>query len=315
MPDFHVRCLLSYRFVLYLKSPALRSRLNISTECKDLIVVLFWPPSLLLSPHVFLLAIIFRYKAFESSSLNKNPQELGQTRIHQGENEIYLAFRSDILNKYIFRKPVKTASGYRMGEERLSQGMMSKWISTMGMLSGFEHRTMAYNLRYMAGNSLDRNVNISSALRDLVMDHAPNSNTFQKHYLERNVCADLWAIHRDREPQQALLEQATSLGHSVSHRRPIDLTLQQAEELKKHPRYQRVDKEWKAALPKSAQRRALGLKRKALWTRMRKSKLAKIRDEWSKTQGVEDVERQIAGEDITQISKNPRSVRPMGAVQ
>ncbi|KAG6358154.1 hypothetical protein INS49_014038 [Diaporthe citri] len=142
---------------------------------------IMYDPSLLLSPHVFLLAIIFRYKAFNSPSLNENPHELGQLRIHRGENEMYLSFRPEILNMYIFRKPIKTSSGYRMGTERLSQGTMSKWISTMGMLSGFEHSTMAYNLRYMAGNSLDRDANISSALRDLVMDHAPNSNTFQKH--------------------------------------------------------------------------------------------------------------------------------------
>ena len=70
---------------------------------------------------------------------------------------MYLSFRPEILNTYIFRKPVKTSSGHRMGTERLTQDMVSKWISTMGMLSGFEHSTMAYDLRYMAGNSLDRN--------------------------------------------------------------------------------------------------------------------------------------------------------------
>ncbi|KAG6358153.1 hypothetical protein INS49_014037 [Diaporthe citri] len=138
---------------------------------------------------------------------------------------------------------------------------------------------------------------------------------FIKHYLNRNVCADLWAIHRDREPQQALLQQATSLGHSVSRRRPTDLTPEQAAELKKHPRYQRLDKEWKATPPKSERRKELGKKRKALWTRMRKSKLSKIREEWSKTQGVEDVERQIAGEDITKASEHTAPVRSMGTVQ
>ncbi|KAG8157653.1 hypothetical protein KVR01_012315 [Diaporthe batatas] len=272
-------------------------------------------PSLLLSPHVFLLALAFRHRAFKSPSLNQNPHELGQLRIHPGEKEMELAFRPGILDTYIFRNPIRDAMGYRMGEARLSQGTISKCISTVGMLSGFEHPTMAYGLRYMAGNSMDRDVNISSALRDLVMDHAPNSITFQKHYLQRIICADLWAIHRGLEPQQALLEQATSLGHSLSRRRPINLTRKQTEELKKDPNYQRLDRKWTAAVPRSDRRRKLGLKRKALWTRLQKRKLDEIRDDWGKTQGVEDVERQIAGEDITQALEDPRSVQPMGVVQ
>ncbi|KAI1420208.1 hypothetical protein F5Y12DRAFT_773975, partial [Xylaria sp. FL1777] len=98
---------------------------------------------------------------------------------------------------------------------------MKGWVERIGKLAGFKDTTINYSLRYMAGNSLDRNgipldqiigkpcliiciVNISTALRNLVMGHAPNSDTFQRHYLNRMVCADLWAIHRDLEPQQEL---------------------------------------------------------------------------------------------------------------
>lgn len=78
-------------------------------------------------------------------------------------------------------------------------------------------------------------VNVSEALRNLVLDHAPNSDTFQKHYLNRNVCVDLWVIHRGDEPQQALIEQATSHGHSRSDRQPANLTAEQSESLNSHP--------------------------------------------------------------------------------
>lgn len=57
---------------------------------------------------------------------------------------------------------------------------------------------------------------ISEALRNLIMDHAPNSDTFQKHYLNRNVVVDLWAIHKGHVPQQELLHQAASHGLSCS---------------------------------------------------------------------------------------------------
>lgn len=36
--------------------------------------------------------------------------------------------------------------------------------------------------------------NISAELQNLVMDHAPNSDTFQKSYLNHNVTFDLWAL-------------------------------------------------------------------------------------------------------------------------
>lgn len=100
---------------------------------------------------------------------------------------------------------------------------MSGWVKRIGKLAEFKFPTKCYNLQYMAGNSIDRSgesaflspckphnwtpanvlylVNVSDALRNLVMDHALNSDTFQKHYLNRNVCMDIWAIARGGELQ------------------------------------------------------------------------------------------------------------------
>lgn len=75
-------------------------------------------------------------------------------------------------------------------------------------------------------------VNVSDALRNLVMDHAPNSDTFQRHYLNRHISLDLWAIHRSTKPQKQLIEQATSHGHSRSSRRPVNLTPEQSGQAK-----------------------------------------------------------------------------------
>lgn len=41
---------------------------------------------------------------------------------------------------------------------------------------------------------------ISDALRNFILDYAPGFNTFQKHYLNHNVCANLWAIHWAKKP-------------------------------------------------------------------------------------------------------------------
>lgn len=78
-----------------------------------------------------------------------------------------------------------------------------------------------YSLRYGQGNKLDRDRNISDVVRNLVLNHAPSSGTFQGHYLNRNVGIDVQALHRGIEAQQSLIQQDTSHGHSRDARRPV----------------------------------------------------------------------------------------------
>lgn len=40
--------------------------------------------------------------------------------------------------------------------------LFSEWIATVGRLAGFEYNTIAYSLRYMAGNSLNQNCKSSN---------------------------------------------------------------------------------------------------------------------------------------------------------
>ncbi|KAI0153090.1 hypothetical protein GGR57DRAFT_155675 [Xylariaceae sp. FL1272] len=82
-------------------------------------------------------------------------------------------------------------NSFILSNENITRGIVTKWVNRIRELLRFEHSTICYSLRYMAGNNMDRSVDINEALRNLVMDHAPNSDTFQKHYLNRNVCADL----------------------------------------------------------------------------------------------------------------------------
>lgn len=143
-------------------------------------------------------------------------------------------------------------------------------------------------------------VDVSSALRDLILDHAPNSDTFQKHYLNRNVCADLWAVHRDLHPQQALISQATSHGGSRDSRRVFKLTDSQIEEVKQDRRYARLTQAIESHRDRtSAARKELTRQRKNLFARLKDNKLRKVREEWTEKQAVEDVARQMQGEDIT----------------
>ncbi|KAG6354084.1 hypothetical protein INS49_005055 [Diaporthe citri] len=269
---------------------------------------ILYDPSLLLSPHVFLLAILFRRHAFMLESLNDNPHMLSELHVHPSGNELPLSLKDEIKGRYIFRRCVKTSIGFSMSNQPISQGMMGGWVKRIGLLLGFERNTICYSLRYMAGNSLDQHGSISEALRNLVLDHAPSSDTFQKHYLNRNVCADLWAIHRAQEPQQELIAQATSHGSSRNSRRPIGLTRIQANALKNNPQYVRLTEQL-SQVPKGPQwaekRQKITNQRRALMGKLRDNEVKRIREEWTHKQAVEDIERQIQG--------NPGDFEPSAA--
>lgn len=145
------------------------------------------------------------------------------------------------------------------------------------------------------------------------MDHAPNSDTFQKHYLNRNVCADLWAIHRAQEPQTELIRKATSHGASRDFRRPTKLTQAQLHELKFHSEYVRLSEVLRNMPVGSADRPQTFNERKALYHRLKADKLKQILDGWDRAQAVEDIERQIHKQGPS--TQSPKPIRPTSAAQ
>jgi hypothetical protein len=116
-----------------------------------------YDPSLVLSSHVFILAILFRHEAFLSPGLNKNPDLSGTFRIFPVEDKLRLPLRPEIQEMFLFRKAARKLSGWGMGKDRNPISVMSAWISSLEVLSGFEHNTITHSLRYIAGNGMDRN--------------------------------------------------------------------------------------------------------------------------------------------------------------
>ncbi|KAF7521542.1 hypothetical protein G7054_g12426 [Neopestalotiopsis clavispora] len=276
-------------------------------------------PSLLLSPHVFLLAVLFRHRAFKAEALNDSPNILHTLKVPQDCFELPLSFKDDIKDKFVFRQAIKTSGGYQMSDTAITYSTMKEWIKRIGMLCGFETNTICYVLRYWAGNNLDQSmvVNVSSSLlnfvmENLVMEHAPNSRTFQRNYLCREVCEDLWAVHRNTAPQQALIQQAASHGHSTDPRRPVALSKDDLADLKLDPAYTKLTRKMFEAPRRSAQRQSLSKQRHNLLNQLRNAKLKHIRQEYTDKQAVEDVEQQIRGNQSSGTSR--RSSRPMNDV-
>lgn len=152
------------------------------------------------------------------------------------------------------------------------------------------------------------------------MDHAPNSDTFQKHYLSRFVCADLWAINRAQQPQQDLIKQATSHGSSRDSRRPIALTRQQSLSLQSDARYVQITQQLRGLRKGAPERAEIRNKRKALLARLRKEAMDKIRAEWNRKQATVDIDHQMEGGMLAPITRasdptSPAQQRMLDALQ
>lgn len=116
---------------------------------------LMFDPTLMLSPHVFLLAILFRRQAFDSK-LNEGPHLISTFNIHPGDNELLLGLKPEVMDEPIFRRVKKTISGYQLSQQRITESAMAQTTRTVGRPAGFEYSTIAYSLRYMAGNKMDK---------------------------------------------------------------------------------------------------------------------------------------------------------------
>ncbi|KAI0837724.1 C2H2 finger domain protein [Hypoxylon sp. FL0890] len=273
-----------------------------------------YDPSLMLSPHVFLLGILFRHRAFRAPSLT-SPHQLDGLNIHPDEHELPLPLREDLHNVFIFRRALETFGGYQLSpNEPITSAMMAAWIKRIGEILGIEYPTISYSLRYNAGNVWDQSPDVSEALRNLAMDHT-NSTPFRKNYLGRNIGVDLWGIIRGQKPQQAIIKQSCSIGHSVSKRRPVDLTPDQAASILTHPLITRLSQKLKTLPQQSKEykeaKRVLHNEKQ----RLRRELKQTIRAKWTAKQAVEDIELQLHGLGFAKPPKENSFYRPQRLAQ
>ncbi|KAH7141593.1 hypothetical protein B0J13DRAFT_623950 [Dactylonectria estremocensis] len=155
---------------------------------------------------------------------------------------------------------------------------------------------------------------ISKSLRNLALDHA-NSVPFQKHYLGREVCADTWGILRGQKPQQALIRQACSIGHSISKRRPTDLTVEQAASVNTHPLIKRLERDFRELRQGSEKYKEARHKVRNEKQNLKRALKQQIRDEWTAEQAVDDIERQLQGIGFAKQAAVDTSCRPQRPAQ
>ncbi|KAL1894085.1 hypothetical protein Cpir12675_003820 [Ceratocystis pirilliformis] len=240
----------------------IKTYLRVKDANTFLIPETFFDPSLLLSPHVFLMDI------------------------RPGERELWLPLKQDFDNILIFRRTVKTLTGYELSpNESISYQMMTTWIRRINELLSLEYPTIPYNLRYNAANEFDQSGEVNEAPRNLALDHA-SSGPFRNHYLAWEVGADTWVIIRGQKPH---------VGHSLNKRRPTDLTSEQAAPVNTDPHIKRLGRELRRLRLGSKKYKEARLKLRSEKMRLKRILKQKIRDEWTADQVVDDMEPQLKG--------------------
>jgi hypothetical protein len=127
-----------------------------------------------------------------------------------------------------------------------------------------------------------------------MLGHA-SSDPFRKHYLGREINVDTWAILRGRTPQQALLKQICSVGHSISKRRPLHLTPEQSASIDEHPLVKNLTEKLQGLQPGSQRYAETRRELRNMRQTLKRTRRQQVRAEWTESQAVEDIERQLQG--------------------
>ncbi|KAJ9656079.1 hypothetical protein H2201_008651 [Coniosporium apollinis] len=267
---------------------------------------IIYDPSLVLSPHVFLLGLIFADRAFAASKLT-SPDQLSRLDIPPGLNELRLPLRSSMDNIPVFRRSVKALSGWKISRDLpLPYSTLLPWMKKLGVITGFRQIARPYTLRYAAGKAFDESDSISDPLRNLIMQHA-DTRTFLKHYLSRHITADTQAIVRGLKPQHALMRAACRMSRSIDPRRPQDLTMEQSLSVNEHPRIRsliqqrdRLKRRLKGKATQNPVYKELGREITNERQRQRHALLKDVQERWENEQPVRDIERQLSGLKFTE---------------
>lgn len=134
--------------------------LSFSTRNTFPIPEIIFDPTLVLSPHVFLLGMLFRIGAFKSLSKDSPvmdcPEKLYRLRILDGLGEQELKLKDEILDQNVFCQAVREADGLRIA---LEKGLTGSWLRYRmkrgGEITGFAEVAKPYCLRYGAAKAFN----------------------------------------------------------------------------------------------------------------------------------------------------------------
>ncbi|EAS30331.2 uncharacterized protein CIMG_05810 [Coccidioides immitis RS] len=164
--------------------------------------------TLVLSPHICLLTMLFHIGGFKSISTTgpvlDSAEKLYSIKVLDGKGQQPLLLKNELLDKFVFCQMELTFTGFKIC---LDQRM------TASMITGFEKVAHLYNLHYAGAEAFNNSEEVMEVLQNIMLQHA-DICTFVKHY-QVDVDVDAQGIVRKTGSQTAFLsaEESRSLNY------------------------------------------------------------------------------------------------------
>ncbi|KAJ5248104.1 hypothetical protein N7524_012064 [Penicillium chrysogenum] len=227
-----------HRILIEFKFEYTKGFLGSKDENTYILPEIIFDPSLVLSPHVFLLGLLFADRAFkrvDGEEVLTSAGQLPRLHIRDGCNELPLLLDPALDDVPVFRQTERTLQGIGISTDKcLPYSTLLPWVKSVGSITGFRQVARPYSLRYGAGKALDNSGAVSDSLRNLIMHHA-DSRTFLKYYLDRRIDKNLPAIIRGLNPDDDIMHAACRMSRTIDPDRPQELTTAQASSVNEWP--------------------------------------------------------------------------------
>lgn len=120
-------------------------------------------PTLILSPHVFLLSLLFHMRAFANIS---SPEQLYRLRVPSACNELLIPLRTELDEDFLFCDVKPTNDGYKLTPGvKFSSSRIRYYMKQGGEETGFGQVTKPYCLRDGAAQTFNQSGMFSRPLR------------------------------------------------------------------------------------------------------------------------------------------------------
>ncbi|KAJ5098530.1 hypothetical protein N7532_005531 [Penicillium argentinense] len=291
------------RILLEITYKFAKTHLGVTQGNTFIIPEIIHDPSLMLSPHEFLLGILFDDDAFRAPAI-KSRDDLRKLWLEDGRQQLPLPLKAEKANHYVFCKVIATRGVIQIVRDQpISSAALGKQYQTTGEIAGFPNLCTHCN-RYGGGTILNQSRLVSDAQQNLIIKHA-SIRTFLNHYLPRRIGTDMQALMRGLEPDSAMMRAVTRMGRWVDTRRPRELTEAQKAGVEAMPELQEAIHKRDGLARKLKQsgkqsRREVDrheqLKRNVINTRSRLlyDLRKRVREEFDSSQAVKDIQRQLA---------------------
>ncbi|EEH48168.2 uncharacterized protein PADG_04252 [Paracoccidioides brasiliensis Pb18] len=224
---------------IYLKPEFTKRFLGDKAPNEFKIPEIIFDPTLVLSPHVTLLTMLFHIKGFKSISTTgpvlDSAEKLYSVNVLEGKGEQRLLLQDEFLDKFVFCQTEPTPTGFQICLDwMLTAAVVRSRMRRAGEITGFEEVAHPHNLRYAGAKAFNNSAEeVSEALQNVMLQHA-DIRTFVKHY-QVDVDVDVQGIVRKTGSQTALVRFACSMSASIDPNRPYKLSPEESRSLNNLP--------------------------------------------------------------------------------